>query len=92
MGFTTGTPVPAAPMKATVDHRREVRLHADHPQGVMPLHRSTTTGSRSFHNELCGRLERRKRQLVALDARNPANELSDVLVIQALAQRQTFAH
>jgi len=50
-------------------------------KGVTTLRRSTTTRSRSFHNELYGRLERRKRQLVALDARNPTNELSDVLVI-----------
>jgi len=70
-----------SPQKATVVHRREVPLHADHPMRRSSRCRSTTTRSRSFHNELYGRLEGRKRQLVALNARNPANEFSDVLVI-----------
>jgi hypothetical protein len=86
-------PAAMSSMKATVvSSARGAIACRSRPNDGMTRRRSTTTRSRSFHNELCGRLERRKRQLVAFDASNPANELSHLRVIKALAQRETFAH
>jgi hypothetical protein len=77
-GFSRWFSPPASPSRSPA--RGAITCRSP-PNGIMTSGRFATTRSRSFRNELCGRLERRKSQLVTLNARNPANELSDVLVI-----------